>query len=303
VRQAATFFLSALTPIEKTHRVAMESNGRMERLSGAMRLRGGDLVAVRQLLRGEIARRRSAEQALKKAAEHYTELLGKSRRMQEHLRDLSHKILATQETERERISRELHDEVGQTLTGINVILATLNRETTLSSKGLKQKIAATQRLVERSMLTVHRFARELRPPLLDDLGLIPALHAFMKSFTKRTRIRVDFKTFAEVEQLSPEKRTALFRVAQEALTNVLKHAEASVVNVTILREKGIVRMEVTDNGKSFDVRRVMFARRITRLGLLGMRERMEMVGGTLTVESERGRGTIVRAAVPFRKGK
>src|SRR4029079_122803 len=104
--------------------------------------------------------------------------------MQEHLHHLSRKILHAQEQERKRISRELHDEIGQSLTAVNVKLATLKKEALADTKDLKKAISSTQRLVERSMNTVHRFARELRPPVLDDLGLIPALHSHLKAFTK-----------------------------------------------------------------------------------------------------------------------
>src|SRR4029450_8064180 len=134
--------------------------------------------------------------------------------------------------------------------------------------GLKQKIASTQRLVERSMNTVHRFARELRPPLLDDLGLIPALGSFLKDFTKRTRILVNFTAVAAVEQLASDKRVVLYRVVQEAFTNVAKHAHASLVEISIQRQSGVVRMEIHDNGKSFAVERVLLAKPIRRLGLL-----------------------------------
>ena len=105
--------------------------------------------------------------------------------MQEQLRLLSRQLLSAQEEERKRISRELHDVIAQTLTGINVRLATLKKEATLNTKGLERNIARTQRLVEKSVDIVHRFARELRPTVLDDLGLIPALHSFMKNFTRR----------------------------------------------------------------------------------------------------------------------
>ncbi len=229
IKRAARFFVEALTPIENAHRTALKDNGHLNRLNVTMRRRTVELAAIRRQLKREIARRKAVEEALKKSEQHYGQLLEKSRHMQEHLRRLSHQILSAQEEERKKISRELHDEIGQTLTAINVKLATLKKEATVNTKGLKKKIASTQRLVEKSMNIVHRFARELRPPLLDDLGLIPALHSFMKGFTKRTGIPVHFTAFAAVEQLDSDKRTVLYRVAQEALTNVAKHAHASRV--------------------------------------------------------------------------
>jgi signal transduction histidine kinase len=153
--------------------------------------------------------------------------------------------------------------------------------------------------LERSMNTVHRFARQLRPPLLDDLGLIPALRSSMKEFTKRTRVPIQFTAFAGIERLSNDKRTVLFRVVQEALTNVDKHARARSVSVSIVKLRGTVRMDIHDDGRSFSVERVLSVVRTQRLGLLGMRERVEMVGGIFTVESAPGQGTTVRAEIPF----
>ncbi len=175
---------------------------------------------------------RSVEDALRKSEQHYSRLLEQSRHMQEQLRLLSRQLLSAQEEERKKISRELHDEIAQTLTGINVRLATLKKEAAINTKGLEQKITRTQQLVEKSVDIVHRFARELRPTVLDDLGLIPALHSFMKNFTRRTGIRVSLTAFAAVEQLNSDKRTVLYRVAQEALTNVARHAQASRVEVS-----------------------------------------------------------------------
>jgi len=218
--------------------------------------------------------------------------------MQDHLRRLSRKILSAHEQERKRISRELHDEIGQTLTAVNVRLATLKKEATVTAHDLKKAIGSTQRLVERSMNTVHRFARELRPPVLDDLGLIPALHSHLKAFTKRSGIPVRFTAFAAVEKVDNERRTALYRVAQEAFANIGKHAHATVVHMRITKDRKLVCMEIHDNGRSFDVRHLT-DRANGRLGLLGMRERIEMVGGAFHIESEPGKGTTIRAHVPL----
>jgi signal transduction histidine kinase len=125
----------------------------------------------------------------------------------------------------------------------------------------------------------------------------------MKEFTKRTRILIHFTAFRAVERLSSDKRTVLYRVAQEAFSNVAKHAQASAVEVRIQMRQGAIRMEIHDNGRSFQVQRVLFARRIRRLGLIGMRERVEMVGGSFTIESEPGKGTTVRAEIPLGGGR
>lgn len=216
------------------------------------------------------------------------------------MRHLSRQLLQAQEEERKQISRELHDEIAQTLAGINVYLATLKTDAAANTKSLGRNIARTQRLVEKSVDIVHRFARALRPTVLDDLGLIPALHSFMKEFTLRTRIPIVFTAFAEIEQLSGDKRTVLYRVAQEALTNIAKHARASRIKVSLEKIADTVCMEVNDNGKSFALNRVLLAKRNKRLGIVGMRERVEMVGGSFSVESAPGTGTTVCAGIPFR---
>ena len=187
------------------------------------------------------------------------------------------------------------------LTGINVRLASLKTESTLNNKGLQKKIASTQRLVEKSVDIVHRFARELRPTVLDDLGLIPALHSFMKNFARRTGVRARLTAFAAVEKLDAAKRTVLFRVAQEALTNVARHAHASRVEVSIQKLPDRLCMKIKDDGKSFNVERVLHTKGNGRLGLLGMKERLEMVGGNLVVESAPRKGTTVQAQIPFSK--
>jgi signal transduction histidine kinase len=226
-------------------------------------------------------------------------LLKTSLLAQEHLRRLSHQVLSVQEDERKRISRELHDEIGQILTAVNVKLATLTSQANINAKVLKRTIRSTQRLLEQSMNTVHRFARDLRPPLLDDLGLIPALKAHLDVFTKQTNIPVRFNVFAGVEELDSDKRTVIYRVVQESVANIAAHAKASIVHVKIQRDGEDVRLEIRDNGKGFDVQRRLGGRRITRLGLLGMRERVEMVGGRFDVESKHPGGTTVRAQIPI----
>ena len=252
-------------------------------------------------LRREIVRREKVEASLKKSELHQRHLLAHSRQMQEQLRQLSRQILLTQEEERREISRELHDVIAQTLTGINVRLAALKKDAAANTKGLDRNIARTQRLVEKSVNIVHQFARELRPAVLDDLGLIPALHSYVKSFSKRTSLHVHLKVFAGVEQLENSKRTVLYRVAQEALTNVARHARASRVEVSIQKLSGAAHMEIKDDGKSFQVERVLFAKGNKQLGLLGMRERVEMVGGTFCAQSTPGQGTTIKVEIPFAK--
>jgi signal transduction histidine kinase len=302
IKRAETFFVEAIRPIEQTYRAVRETNVHLSQVNKTLHQRTVELAAANRQLKQQIIQRKTAEVALKKSQQHYSQLLEQSRRMQEQLRHLSHQLLIAQEEERKEISRELHDEIAQTLTGINVHLATLKVEAAVNTQGLKRKIARTQRLVEKSVNIVHRFARELRPTVLDDLGLIPALHAYMKDFTKRTGIRIRFTAFAGVEQLRIDKRTVLYRVAQSALTNIAQHAQASLVTVSIQKLPDAIRMQIHDNGQGFQVERVLFAKRHKRLGLLSMRERVEMVGGGFNVESAPGKGTSIRAQIPLSNG-
>src|ERR1043166_3717127 len=163
VRQAGAFFAEALVPIEKTHRTAREINTHLNDLYQALRQRSVDLASSNRQLKEEINQRKSVEESLRKSEQHYGQLLEQSRLMQEQLRLLSRQLLSAQEEERRKISRELHDVIAQTLTSINIRLATLKKEAALSTKGLDRSIARTQKLVEHSVNVVHRFARELRP--------------------------------------------------------------------------------------------------------------------------------------------
>ena len=304
IKRAQTFFVTALTRIEETHSAAKEANVRLSRLNETLRQRTGELTATNRQLKKEIVERHAAEKALKKSEQNHSRLLEQSHHMQQQLRHLSHRILSTQEEERRKISLELHDEVAQVLTGINFHLATLKKESAAGTKNLKSKITRTQRLLEKSLDAVHQFAGKLRPAALDDLGLISALHSYVGDFGKQTGLDIRIKSFTrdKIELLNYDKRTVLYRVVQEALSNVAKHAQASLVNINIQRRRGVICIEVTDNGKSFSMQSVMRTRKKRRLGLLGMRERVEMVRGRFTVETESGKGTTIRAEIPLANG-
>lgn len=255
-------------------------------------------TAIRQL-KQEVAQRKFVEESLKRSERHYDQLLEQSGQMQDQLRLLSRQLLSAQEEERKKISRELHDVIAQTLTGINVQLTVLKKEAAIDPAGLGENISRTQQFVQQAVETVHRFALELRPAVLDDLGLIPALHTFMKGFREETGIRVSLAAFAAVEQTNSDKRTVLYRVAQEALTNVGRHAQATEAEVVIQKIGGDICMNIKDNGRGFLKPDPAHGKKNKRLGLLGMRERVEMVGGSFNVISTPGKGTTVEALIPF----
>src|SRR5262249_33683411 len=162
----------------------------------------------------------------------------------------SSQILHVQEEERKRISRELHDQVGQALTAINTNLAILQRGGTTDVALFNKRIADAQQLLRQTLEIVHGFARELRPAMLDELGLLPALRSFLRAFAERTGLDVRFYRNADAEKLEPEQKTVLFRIAQESLTNVVKHAQASQVIVTVRRVGRRIQLQVKDNGKA-----------------------------------------------------
>jgi signal transduction histidine kinase len=299
IKRAGDFFAQTLIPIESAQRATKENNRLLQEKNETLRTHTAALARANQRLEHEIARRRKGELAIRKSKEQYQTLFLESVVMQRKLRQLTHQIISAQEEERKEISRELHDEVVQTLVGINVQLSALGKGASLGLRQLKTKIAHTQRLVENSVNAVHRFARELRPAVLDDLGLIPALHAYSKNLAARKQLKVQLTAFAGVEGLSNAKRTVLYRVATEALTNVTRHSHATQVTISITESPGAVQMEITDNGKSFEVEKTLKTKSGKRLGLLGMRERVEMVGGTLCIDSILNRGTTVRAQLPF----
>lgn len=301
--RTARFFAEFLVPLEKQHTAVRDSLKQIESRSKTLQLHARELAKVNRQLTREILRRKTSEEILKKGKARYQRLLKDSQLMQVKLRGLAHQILSAQENERREISRDLHDEVVQTLVGINVELAALGKAATLGAKSFQKKIASTQTLVEKSVSAVHQFARDLRPAALDDLGLIPALQALLKTVIARKKMRIRLTAFAGVEAMETTRRIVLYRVAQEALTNVIRHARASMVDVSIRQTKGAIRMVIHDNGRAFRVQRVLSAKKNKRLGLLGMRERVEMVGGTLLIESAPEEGTTVRAVIPFQAGE
>jgi PAS domain S-box-containing protein len=256
-------------------------------------------TASNEKLKREIGKRRAVEAALSKSEMHARQLLEESNKLQGQLRDMSHRILKAQEEQRKQISRELHDEITQILVGINVQLTAFTKVATTNPKSIARAVVPMRRLVEDAVSAVHQFAQNLRPAMLDELGLIPSLISYLRTFSKPKDLKIHFSSFAKEVALDNDTRTVLYRVAQEALINVAKHAGATNVEVVVLKVPGGVCLEIADNGKSFDVSHVSKAKWSNRLGLVGMRERVEMVGGTLSVVSASGAGTIVRAVVPL----
>jgi PAS domain S-box-containing protein len=223
------------------------------------------------------------------------------RRRVEHERlDLLRRIVSTQEEERSRISRELHDQLGQSLTALRLKLGALSEEAGRRSK-LRPRIAELSDIAERLDSDVDFLAWELRPTALDDLGLIVALSTYAQEWSKHFGVEVNFHSAGLGDtRLAPLVETNLYRIAQEALNNVSKHAAATHVDLLLERRDGHAVLIVEDNGRGFDIEQVKVSEAGRGLGLVGMRERAALVGGTVEVESRPGGGTTVFVRVPVK---
>jgi signal transduction histidine kinase len=297
------FLVKALLVVEESRDGTDAAGVRLQRAFDTLGRRTASLAEDNAQLKRDVVRRGRHETellaSLRSSEEKYKALLAQAQLVQGQLRRLSRNILSAQEEERKEISRELHDEVAQTLAGIGMHLAALKDAASVNTLALRRRIARTQLFVERSVKIVHRFARELRPTVLDDLGLIPALRSYIKTFSERTGLRVGFNAAPAAEYLNSAKRTVIYRVAQEALTNVARHAKASTISVKITKRPRAIGLEVTDNGRAFKVERVLSAIGSPHLGLIGMRERVEMIGGEFRIKSVPGKGTAISAVVPL----
>jgi signal transduction histidine kinase len=207
-------------------------------------------------------------------------------------RDALRRVVDAQELERARLARELHDETGQALTSI--LLGLKHLDDVIETDDAREATAALRELVVTTLQDVRRLAVELRPSALDDFGLVPAIERLAGTLAEQSELVVDLEARLGEQRLPAEAETALYRIVQEALTNVVKHASARRVSITLVRKEGFAVVVVEDDGLGFDPRTT----RTGSLGFVGMRERVELVGGRLTVESAPGAGTTIAAEVP-----
>jgi signal transduction histidine kinase len=220
------------------------------------------------------------------------------REKEEERGQLLARVLAAQEDERKRIARELHDDAGQALT--SVVLGLARIEGAVSDDGVKAQAAELKNTAHTALDLMRDLAWDLRPSTLDDLGLVAALGRYVSDYGAKNGIATQFHAAtSERLRLRPEVETALYRITQEALTNVLRHAKASSVNVLLERRAGNVILVVEDDGVGFDPGPGIHGSHSPGLGLLGMEERASLVNGTLRVESEAGRGTAIFVQVPL----
>lgn len=218
--------------------------------------------------------------------------------------ELLGRVISAQEDERKRIARELHDEAGQTLTALTLNLAEVEEALTSDSKKAEQMVEQAKALAVRLLAEIRRLISDLRPMVLDELGLIPALRNYAKSFSQLAGLDIQIRAGSPVKRLELPIETALYRIAQEALNNVAKHAHASKAAVYLSVDDSRVIISIEDNGKGFDVQDIFRSRNHSRgLGLLGMQERVQLLGGIFRLESQLGLGTKVVAEIPFARGK
>jgi PAS domain S-box-containing protein len=227
------------------------------------------------------------------------ELFDEVRTGRERLQDLSRRLLWAQEEERRRIAGELHDEIGQALTALKLNLRAISPS--LAAPGPIGRLDDSIALVDRTIEQVRGLSLDLRPPLLDDLGLVPALRSYFGTMARRSDIETSFTVHDEINEQNPEIETACYRIAQEAMTNVVRHSGAKTVQIELMRSGQQFVLVVADDGPGFDVTAALArASAGASLGLLGMRERAALVGGHVTIASGPDRGTIVRATFPLR---
>jgi signal transduction histidine kinase len=242
----------------------------------------GVLVALSAAIRIRVLERRSEEQRERAVA------------AETSMRQLSQQLVKAQEAERRNLSRELHDHVGQMLTALRLELGTAERARGAGGQQFGQAITESKRLSETMLRTVRDLAMGLRPSMLDDFGLKPALEWLARDVARRCGLRVDLTVDGELEPLPDAHRTCIYRVVQEALTNCIRHARATRVAVSVVGRPGSLELVVEDDGVGAD----LDAPR-TGLGLLGLDERVRELGGRLVIASRPGSGTTLRVTMPL----
>lgn len=223
---------------------------------------------------------------------------------EEKLRRMSSNIIEAQEQERKRLSAELHDEFGQSLTAININLSVIRKKLNISENSkIHARMQEAEKSIEALSDQVHNLSLDLRPPMLDDLGLVPTLRWFLKQYHERNGIKLTFTHENPDESEVPDQiAVTIYRVLQEALNNVSKHAEASVIEISLIISKSSITLKVADNGKGFDVNTYKFHKPGKGgLGLLGMRERLDLLNGHMKIRSGKNEGTIIEAVAPLKR--
>ncbi len=214
---------------------------------------------------------------------------------QEQLHNLSLHLQSVRERESTRIAREIHDELGQILTALKMDLSWLNKRLTNGQKPLLEKIRSMSKLTDMIIKAVQRISTELRPGILDDLGLIPAIEWQAQEFENRTNIKCEITLDCEDNDLDQDRSTALFRIFQEALTNVARHANATKIKVSLKEEPDKLLLEIKDNGRGITEEQISNPK---SFGLIGIRERLYPWGGEVKIKGLSNRGTTLTVILP-----
>lgn len=222
-----------------------------------------------------------------RTAQHYEEILN----TKAELKQLSARLVEAQEDERRSISRELHDEVGQALTGMLVEMANLSSLIRAKDVNAPSKADEIKRLIENSITVVRNMALLLRPSMLDDLGLVPALQWQAREVSKRSGVWVKVAADHVSEELPEDHKTCVYRIVQEALHNIVQHAAARNVRITVRQEEDRLLLHIQDDGKGFNPQQEK------GMGLLGIQERVSCLGGSFGIDSDPGEGTVLRVVL------
>ena len=217
------------------------------------------------------------------------------RTSREQLRSLSAHLESVREEERRNMAREIHDELGQMLTALKIDVSWLTKKFNKKQELMLEKTKSMYELIDTAIQTVKRISAELRPGILDDLGLAAALEWQASEFEKLTEIKCAFSSNPKDVVLDPDRSTAIFRIFQEALTNVVRHANASKVKTSLREEAGRIVLRVRDNGKGIDKKQISDPK---AFGLIGMRERARFWGGEIEIRGTRSRGTSIVVSIP-----
>jgi PAS domain S-box-containing protein len=221
------------------------------------------------------------------------------RASQHQLRELAGFMESLREEERTNLAREMHDELGSLLTGLKIDLSWLTRRIPSEQGLLSAKTASMGELVDEAIRSVKRISTDLRPGVLDDLGLTAALEWQTEELAKRTETRIEFKSSPDDIVLGRDLSTAIFRICQEALTNVARHAGATRIRVSLRKGRDKIQLRISDNGKGIEGTRISDPR---SFGLIGMRERARSWGGEVKISGSLGRGTVVAVTIPLVRG-
>jgi PAS domain S-box-containing protein len=214
----------------------------------------------------------------------------------EQLRELSRHLESVREEERASMAREIHDDLGQTLTALKIDVSWLAKRLPHEQGSLVKKTESMYELIDAAIQTVKRIATELRPGALDDLGLADALEWQVQEFGRRTDIRSKFSASPEAIVLDRDRSTAIYRICQEALTNVIRHAKATRVSVSLKKGPRRVSLKISDNGQGMEEGQILDP---TAFGLVGMRERARYWGGEVKISGAPGKGTLVVMSIPL----